>query len=171
MGNRATIVFTDGKGEFSPAVYLHWNGGPESVYAFLAELTRRGVRPDCQYDVARFIQLVGEFFDQDAIGGYSLGVSNGPKNDSIAELDRIQTDHGDNGLFLVNRTDKDLAMRRFTEKAKGKDGHYSFVEWDAEHVANEREVAQANQYSPDIAATFIELQGKRTISAYELSKN
>ncbi len=38
MGNRATIIFTDGKKSFSPAVYLHWNGGPESVYAFLEEL-------------------------------------------------------------------------------------------------------------------------------------
>ncbi len=37
MGNRAYVVFESGK-ERSPAVYLHWNGGPESIYAFLHAL-------------------------------------------------------------------------------------------------------------------------------------
>ena len=40
MGNRAAVVFTKGE-EISPAVYLHNNGGPESIYSFLAELNRR----------------------------------------------------------------------------------------------------------------------------------
>jgi hypothetical protein len=29
MGNRGTVIFADGKEEFSPAIYLHWNVGAE----------------------------------------------------------------------------------------------------------------------------------------------
>lgn len=67
MGNRAIVIFEDEKStEFSPAVYLHWNGGPESVYPFLDEMDRRHIRTgDGAYESARFIQLIGEYFDQD----------------------------------------------------------------------------------------------------------
>ncbi len=68
MGNRGTVIFSNQAGdEFSPAVYQHWNGGPESVYAFLDELDRRGVRgaDDLAYQAARFVHIVGDFFDQD----------------------------------------------------------------------------------------------------------
>jgi hypothetical protein len=37
MGNRAYVVFESGN-ERSPAIYLHWQGGPESIYAFLHAL-------------------------------------------------------------------------------------------------------------------------------------
>src|SRR5216117_1968113 len=113
MGNRATIVFWDGKERFSPAIYLHWNGGPESVYAFLEELDRRGVRADQDYECARLIQLIGEFFDSDGkAGGLSLGVVNGPDPISAwtvglgltEALSHVPTDHGDNGFYLVDRT-------------------------------------------------------------------
>lgn len=40
MGNRAYVVFEDRQGNRSPAVYLHWNGGPESIYAMLDTLAR-----------------------------------------------------------------------------------------------------------------------------------
>ncbi len=89
MGNRGTVVFTDGKGSYSPAVYLHWNGSAESIYPFLEELDRRKARNDQDYECARFIQLVGEFFDQDEIGSTSLGVANSPKSDNPKELDKI----------------------------------------------------------------------------------
>ena len=60
MGNRAIVIFKDGE-EYSPHVYLHWNGGIESVAAFLTEMNRRGWhRTD--YAAARFCQVVGEFF-------------------------------------------------------------------------------------------------------------
>jgi hypothetical protein len=101
MGNRATVIFTDGKNSFSPAVYLHWNGGPESVYAFLEELDRRRQRADQDYECARFIQLIGEFFNQDRINSLSLSVVNGPKSDGLSDLSKVDTDHGDNGVYLI----------------------------------------------------------------------
>ena len=91
MGNRATVIFVTGEGKISPAVYLHWNGGPESVYQFLDELDRRKVRAGDDYECARFIQIVGEFFDQDATSGLSLGVSNGPHSLALLNIDRKST--------------------------------------------------------------------------------
>jgi hypothetical protein len=108
MGNRGTVVFTDGKGTYSCAVYLHWNGSAESVYPFLEELDRRNARCDQDYEVARFVQLVGDFFDSDEIGSTSLGVVDGPKSDKPEDLDRIRTDHSDNGLYLVCRAEGKL---------------------------------------------------------------
>jgi hypothetical protein len=100
MGNRAAIVFSNVEfTEFSPCVYLHWNGGPESVYLFLDELERRGVRADQHYECARFIQIVGEFFDKEKRSGLSLGVSNGPRTLKNA----ASMDSGDNGVYVIAR--------------------------------------------------------------------
>lgn len=114
MGNRANVIFCNGE-RISPCIYLHWNGGPDSVYAFLEELDRRKVRPDAEYEAARFCQLVGEFFDQrKELGGLSLGVLNGPSEISVEALGRLMTDQGDNGFYVVNRTlPMPDGMRRF----------------------------------------------------------
>lgn len=105
MGNRANVVFVAGE-EISPAVYLHWQGGPESVYAFLDELDRRHCRPDANYECARFIAIVAEFFDHDDYGTLSLGVTNGPAEITTAALARVHTDNSDNGFYVVNRGDR-----------------------------------------------------------------
>lgn len=70
MGNRANVHFVDN----DIHVYLHWNGGIESVAAFLQQTANiMGNRTgDAQYFTARFIQVVGNFFG----GNTSLGVSN-----------------------------------------------------------------------------------------------
>lgn len=165
MGNRGTVVFTDGKGNYSCAVYLHWNGSAESIYPFLEELDRRKARCDQDYEVARFVQLVGEFFDSNEIGSTSLGLVNGPKSDAPDDLDKIQTDHSDNGLYLVRRTEGKLVMRRFTEKHEGVDaGH--FFEWSSAEVDTERENAAKHEYADGIRETFRGIQGERTISKY-----
>jgi hypothetical protein len=172
MGNRATVVLWNGEREparqrFSPAVYLHWNGGPESVYAFLAELDRREVRADQEYEAARLVQLVGEFFDQDEQGGLSLGVVNGPASDAPEDLDKLQTDHGDNGLYLVDRTGETPKVRRFTEKRidEGDEYKYTFVEWDEDAVAAEHRVALQSDYREQFASFYLGLSKKKTAVA------
>ena len=162
MGNRATVIFTDGKESFSPAVYLHWNGSPESVYGFLEELNRRGVRADQEYECARFIQLVGEFFDQDTQGGHSLGVVNGPNSDSPADLKLVGTDKGDNGIYLVNRTNG-LSVRRFTEEFQDEDGR--MMEMTKEDVDQERETAYSHKYGL-LKDNFTEIARGRKVAAY-----
>lgn len=87
MGNRAVVTV---KGS-SVGVYLHWNGGVESVTAFLRAAKDLGVRDpvnDPSYFYARFAQIVGNFFG----GSDSLG---------IEALSRLDTDNGDNGVFVI----------------------------------------------------------------------
>lgn len=104
MGNRAVIAF--GKDENSTGIYLHWNGGPESVKAFLKAAKDLGARDPLEdnYGIARIAQIIGNFFG----GTTSIGV--GP----LKELD---TDNYDNGTYYVGpdfsieeRADKDEPM-------------------------------------------------------------
>lgn len=170
MGNRATVIFTDPKRRrFSPAVYLHWNGGPESIYGFLEELDRRECRADQDYECARFIQIVGEFFGNtydptdkfDAFGclNLSLGVSNGPKSDSLSDLGKVETDHGDNGFYLVNRTGEGPPMRRF-RASYGLGGGYSLQEVPPDEVVAERAEAEKSDYLPEFREFFQKLYPK-----------
>ena len=87
MGNRAVLDFKNGQG-----VYLHWNGGRESVEAFLRAAKDLGIRSnksDPEYCVARFAQMVGNYFG----GTTSLGV---------APITSLDCDNGDNGVFEIN---------------------------------------------------------------------
>lgn len=97
MGNRAVLIL-----ESMPTVgiYLHWNGGLESVLAFLEAAKRRGVRDpssDGTYCLARLTQTIGEYFS--APGEYpdyecSLGV--GPVSD-------LDCDNGNNGVYWIGK--------------------------------------------------------------------
>jgi hypothetical protein len=130
MGNRAYVIFEDKESQrFSPAIYLHWNGGPESVYAFLDELDRRGVRADQEYEAARFVQIVGEYFMPDQL---SLGVVSGPS--SAADLGRWAGE--DNGLYLVCRAEP-RRVRRLWRDWKTE----VLTEWTLRKVSAERKAA------------------------------
>jgi len=90
MGNRAVI--TTGTAPDSLAIYIHWNGGPESVLAFLDAARELGVRDPLQddYGMARLCQIIGDFMGPD--GWSSLGIG------KYSELD---TDNGDNGVYIL----------------------------------------------------------------------
>ena len=150
MGNRAWVVLTDGK-ECGPAVYLHWNGGADSVYAFIAEMENRKIRTgDVQYATARFIQLVGEFFDGDDIGTLSLGVSNlpdgfGPDADKVGWLSEDE-----NGLYIVQwPVIGGVKVRRF----------FYDKELSRADVAKERK--EAKKSADAFAETFAKIDGDR----------
>ena len=68
MGNRAIIKTETGH----VGMYLHWNGGRDSVEAFLRYCDLRGFRsPETDgYGWARLAQVIGNFFG----GGLSLGM-------------------------------------------------------------------------------------------------
>lgn len=68
MGNRAVIK---GKGN-DLGVYVHWNGGYNSVYAFTQYCKLKGYRsPEVDdYGIARLCQVIGNFFG----GSTSVGV-------------------------------------------------------------------------------------------------
>jgi len=68
MGNRA-IIKADGS---SAAIYLHWNGGRDSVQAFLTYCKLKGHRPPETdgYGWARLCQVIGNYFG----GSLSIGI-------------------------------------------------------------------------------------------------
>ena len=93
MGNRAVIAFQDGSLEHvqlnAPGIYLHWNGGPESVEAFLDAAKELGVRCESDYGIARLCQIIGNWFG----GTLSIG---------IGTCRTMDTDNGDNGTYVVD---------------------------------------------------------------------
>lgn len=102
MGNRAVIA-TKHK---NVGVYLHWNGGRDSVEAFLAYCKAKGYRSPEQdkYGWARLAQVIGNFFG----GELSVGVG---------EYDKLDTDNYDNGVYFIeNWQIVGRAFRRNTEQ-------------------------------------------------------
>lgn len=86
MGNRA-VISTKNK---DIGVYLHWNGGRDSVKAFLAYCKLKNFRcpeDDC-YGWARLCQIVGNYFG----GGLSLGID---------KYENLDTDNWDNGVYII----------------------------------------------------------------------
>lgn len=158
MGNRAIVIFAD-KYNISPAIYLHWNGGAESIYPFLEELEKRG-GGDMEYAPARFIQVVGDLFDCDERNTQSVGVSNGPAEIELYALRKF--DPGDNGIYVIESFYKDYEMqqriRRFTSHGKG--DSRILREWTDEEVERERISALKSKYNEGIRATFREIDRK-----------
>lgn len=86
MGNRA-IIRQAGK---HAGVYLHWNGGRDSVEAFLEYCKLKGLPGfDSSYGLARFCQVVSNFFG----GSNSIGISTDVYNSDAEGLD--------NGIYDV----------------------------------------------------------------------
>lgn len=88
MGNRAIIKPVDSKN----SIYLHWNGGRDSVEAFLKYCELKGYRglgEDTSYGLARLTQVISNFFG----GTTSVGICScdGHEEDSP----------GDNGIYIV----------------------------------------------------------------------
>lgn len=88
MGNRAVIT-TERR---DLGVYLHWNGGRDSVEAFLKYCELRGFRPPDtdEYGWARLCQVIANF-----MGASGLSVGIGPYT-----TDR-RMDPGDNGIYVI----------------------------------------------------------------------
>ena len=90
MGNRAVITTRENYENNGVGIYLHWNGGRDSVEAFLEYCRLRRVRPpdeDC-LSWARLVQVVANYFR----GGLSVGVGT---------VNRLDTDNGDNGTYII----------------------------------------------------------------------
>ena len=88
MGNRAVIAY-----ESMPqiGIYVHWNGGPESVLAFLEDAKSFGRAPggNSTYSFASLLYSITGYLGK---GGCSVGV--GP-------LNKLDCDNYDNGLYWI----------------------------------------------------------------------
>lgn len=130
MGNRAVITTKDKK----IGVYLHWNGGRDSVEAFLKYCELKGYRApetDC-YGWARLCQVIGNFFG----GDLSIGID---------QYNRLDTDNGDNGVYVIE--DWKIVDRLF-------------ISWPEQHeydlVAMLKEINQAQPESERLPEEKIE---------------
>lgn len=95
MGNRAVVTWApDENIDDCLGVYLHWNGGIDSIKAFLTYCKIREFRePDKDnYGYSHFCQVVCNYFG----GGLDCGI------DLCKNLD---CDNGDNGVYLCKGWD------------------------------------------------------------------
>lgn len=101
MGNRAVIT-TRAK---EIGVYLHWNGGRDSVEAFLEYCKLKGYRTpeEDDYGWARLCQVIGNFFGGTTYVGIGL-------------YDNLDTDNGDNGVYVIE--DWKIVDRLFFKNGK-----------------------------------------------------
>lgn len=91
MGNRAVITTKENFDNKGVGVYLHWNGGRDSVEAFLDYCNLVGYRKpteDC-YGWARLCQVIGNFFG----GTCSVGIDT---------VDCLDCDNYDNGVYIID---------------------------------------------------------------------
>lgn len=90
MGNRAVITTRENFEHNGVGVYVHWNGGRDSVEAFLDYCKRQGYRPpdqDC-YGWAYLCGVITNFFGD----GLSVGIDT---------VNRLDCDNGDNGVYII----------------------------------------------------------------------
>lgn len=88
MGNRAVITSKAKK----MGIYVHWNGGPESVIGFMdacKKLNFRNPNEDPSYGFARVCQAIGTYFG----GSTSLGVGT---------LRSLDCNNWDNGVYVID---------------------------------------------------------------------
>lgn len=142
MGNRAVVTFANrceiekhlvpaekgGNGEklegfvadnpHRVGVYLHWNGGRDSIVAFLGACKKLGYRGGASddYGVACFTQTVRNFFGK---RGLSVGVNT---------LKCLDTDNGDNGVYVVD--DKwEIVGREFARREQNEHDIADFIKF------------------------------------------
>lgn len=91
MGNRAVITTKENFENNGVGIYLHWNGGRDSIEPFLDYCSLVGYRApsdDC-YGWARLCQVIGNYFG----GTTSIGI------DTVNNLD---CNNYDNGVYLID---------------------------------------------------------------------
>lgn len=119
MGNRAVITTRkalriDVQSSHELGVYLHWNGGRDSVTAFLKYCELKGYRSpekDC-YGWARLCQVIGNFFG----GSTSIGI------DQCCKLD---CDNWDNGVYIIE--DWKIVGRKYAN-VRTEQGHHDLLD-------------------------------------------
>ena len=90
MGNRAVITTQEDLDNHGIGMYLHWNGGRDSVGPLLEYCNLRGFRaPPDEYGYARMAQVMANF-----LGGDGLSIGLGP-------VDQLDKDNYDNGTYII----------------------------------------------------------------------
>ena len=95
MGNRCAIRVGENP---TSEIYLHWNGGPESVVAFVEYAAQNAAGCCDKYFLARLTQVIGNWMGGNmSLGIYPVGSSDG----------------GDNGIYHVKSVVQVDGSRKF----------------------------------------------------------
>lgn len=92
MGDRVLVTFTTNDNDYTPAIYLHWQGHKAAEMIREAQPLMR--KNDPAYAAARFCG----FCASQISGVLGLGIVPGPS----AEVDWDEYSHGDAGVYVVN---------------------------------------------------------------------
>lgn len=105
MGNRAVITTEENFQHNGVGVYVHWNGGRDSVEAFLTYCKLQAYRSPqwSNYGWARLCQVIGNYFG----GTTSLGID---------VVDTLDCDNGDNGVYIIENWD--IVDRKYFDNAE-----------------------------------------------------
>ena len=121
MGNRAVVAFVDCSGkdksrylnnslikDKSPSVYLHWNGGRDSVEGFLTVVKKLYGGSCCLAAKERAV-LFYSVVRRAGMGGVSTEVST---------FKKVDADNGDNGTYWVDESFQiiDREYQRYPEQ-------------------------------------------------------
>lgn len=108
MGNRAVIAFTNEgkKDKKGVGIYLHWNGGRDSVEGFLQAAKDYDLR-NGTYGVARLIQIICNAIP----GTLSVGVG---------IVEKLDCNNFDNGLYWIDQ-EFNIVGREFLEEGVGEE--------------------------------------------------
>ena len=133
MGNRCLIAFKEKeskkKKEEVPCIYLHWNGGRDSVEAFLDATRRLGVRKnDPSYAMARLTQIIANYLG----GTLSIGIS------SVGDW---ALDFLDNGIYWVDELE-------IYDRTDTYDGHQEQNSYDHEELV--KAIIDANSFVHEV---------------------
>ena len=99
MGNRAVI--TASTGYHSPCIYLHWNGGMDSVSAFMRAARAIGLSGTKASDFDALAEMIAECLDT------AVGMTVYREMYGISD-----TDNGDNGVYVIDDT-YNIVYRRY----------------------------------------------------------
>ena len=131
MGNRAVIAFEGyehARNENCLGIYLHWNGGRDSVEAFIEYANRKQVRGG-SYGAARLTQIICNYFG----GNLSVGI------DTIKNLD---CDNYDNGLYWIDDSWQ-IVGREYFEGSEQK-------EYELEEFIDDLESVNKNHFQSEM---------------------
>jgi hypothetical protein len=99
MGNRAVIAINEYNDD-AIGIYLHWNGGRDSIEAFLlaAKEIMQDRLGDETYGAARLVQCITTFFT----GNLSVG---------LAKCKNLDCENFDNGVYVVDTRTMEIIDR------------------------------------------------------------
>lgn len=116
MGNRAVITTAENLEKDGVelqnrtdkiGIYLHWNGGLDSIQAFLTYAKMQGIRSpiDDNYGWARLCQIIANYFTEKPQDVLSIGID---------MLNNVDCDNIDNGVYCID-TNWDIVKRFYND--------------------------------------------------------